>query len=261
MADRPLPARILQSGNVFSDGYMGSITCTECGKSFEWASDLAGRDKRCTCGTTINFPKEPPDDEMGYELAPEATKPVRRATDVNDGAVGPPRIALAYRTAKRETAAPLDTEAIKNLHMPMWLLGGGTLIQIAAAILTQNHGLAAALTTVAFQLIFGTAFMLVGILLAAKFRGISFGAFWIAVFKLAAISVAPGAVVAIFSPLLNHIPFGGLIGLAAEFVLYFTLLGVLFDLDESDTWYCVCVIFLVHLAIYFLLIGAAAKWG
>ena len=27
---------------------------------------------------------------------------------------------------------------------------------------------------------------------------------------------------------------------------------MLFDLDESDTWYCVLVIFLVRLGVYFL---------
>jgi hypothetical protein len=45
---------------------------------------------------------------------------------------------------------------------------------------------------------------------------------------------------------------GGLAGLGVQFVLYFALLGALFDLDESDTWYCVWVIFLVRLAVYFV---------
>ena len=143
----------------------------------------------------------------------------------------------------------------------MWLLGGGVFIEIIAAFITQPQSILGAMMALGFHLIFGTAFMLVGILLAAKFRGISFGAFWIAVFKLAAISVAPAALVAIVNPLLDHIPFGGLIGWIAEFVLYFALLGALFDLDESDTWYCVWVIFLVHLAAYFLLLWATAKWG
>ena len=33
------------------------------------------------------------------------------------------------------------------------------------------------------------------------------------------------------------------------------LLGALFGLDQSDTWYCVCVIFLVNVATYFSLLG------
>jgi hypothetical protein len=51
------------------------------------------------------------------------------------------------------------------------------------------------------------------------------------------------------------------VGWVAEFVLYFALLGVLFELDESDTWYCVCVIFLVRLAAYFLLLAVVWKWA
>jgi hypothetical protein len=103
--------------------------------------------------------------------------------------------------------------------------------------------------------------MLGGILLAARIRRIDLGQFWIATFKLAAITVAPAAAVDLASPLLRVIPFGGLLGLAAEFVLYFALLGALFDLDESDTWYCVWTIFLVRLALYFAILGVQAKWG
>ncbi len=33
--------------------------------------------------------------------------------------------------------------------------------------------------------------------------------------------------------------------------------GVLFDMDESDTWYCVAVIFLVNVAVYLSLMW----WG
>jgi hypothetical protein len=46
-----------------------------------------------------------------------------------------------------------------------------------------------------------------------------------------------------------------LIGLAGQFVLYFALLGALFDLDESDTWYCMMVIFLIRLLVYFIQLG------
>jgi hypothetical protein len=54
---------------------------------------------------------------------------------------------------------------------------------------------------------------------------------------------------------------GGLLGLAGNFVLYFALLGALFDLEESDTWYCVWVIFLVRLAVYFAILSVRARWG
>jgi hypothetical protein len=88
--------------------------------------------------------------------------------------------------------------------------------------------------------------------LAAKARGFKLGSFGSTVLRVAALSVGPSAAFALLYPLLLHIPFGTLLGLVGEFVLYFALLGVLFDLDESDTWYCVWVIFLLRLGIYFL---------
>jgi hypothetical protein len=52
-------------------------------------------------------------------------------------------------------------------------------------------------------------------------------------------------------PIALFIPFGGIAVLIVNFILYFALLGMFFDLDESDTWYCVSVIFLVNLAVHF----------
>jgi hypothetical protein len=95
--------------------------------------------------------------------------------------------------------------------------------------------------------------MLAGIVLAARWRGIDLGGFWTAAFKLAAVAVAPAAAVTLATPVLRLVPLGGLLGWAGEFVLYFALLGALFDLDQSDTWYCVLVIFLVRLAVFFSL--------
>src|SRR5436305_1128350 len=81
----------------------------------------------------------------------------------------------------------------------------------------------------------------VGLLLAAKRRGFAVARLHVAIFKLTAVSLAPTALVSLFSPMLDHIPLGGLLGWICSFIFYFALLGVLFDLDESDTWYCVFV--------------------
>ena len=110
-------------------------------------------------------------------------------------------------------------------------------------------------------MIAGTILMLAGIIPAARWRGVELGSFWTVVLKLAAITAAPSAVVRLVSPVLDVVPLGGLVGWIGEFVLYFALLGVLFDLDESDTWYCVCVIFLVRLAVYFALLAAVWRWA
>ena len=137
--------------------------------------------------------------------------------------------------------------------MPLWLLGGGVVVDVVAAFLRQRcFCFDVALKEVGLHLIIGTTLMLAGVLLAAKLRGIALGPFWVTVMKLASISVAPQAIVALATPMLNVIPFGGLVGWVGEFALYFALLGVFFDLDESDTWYCVCITFLVSLGVYFL---------
>jgi hypothetical protein len=154
----------------------------------------------------------------------------------------------------------MEADTIKNLYMPLWLLGGGVAVEVIAAFL--RDGLAPiALIDVGFELIAGTVVMLAGIFLAARLRGLQLGSFWIAAFKLSAISVAPAAALDLVSPLLRVVPLGGLLGLAGNFVLYFALLGALFDLEESDTWYCVWVIFLVRLAVYFAILSVRARWG
>jgi hypothetical protein len=245
---------------------MVPIICPQCQKRFRWTPAVAGRIVRCTCGCAIQCPAEAPADPTAYALAPDAAPAPRRrpvaavaARVVAETPAAAP-VRLAYRTPKDES--PTDPETIKNLYMPLWLLGGGVVINVVAVLLhREQHSLTAALIAVGVQMLFGTAFMTVGLLLAARPRGIKLGPLPVAVFKLAAISVAPTALVALFSPFLEHVPLGGVLGWVAEFVFYFALLGVFFDLDESDTWYCVFVIFIVQVAVYFLLMWAMAKWA
>lgn len=224
------------------------VFCGNCGKRFLVSSLSANAMIRCGCGAVVKRDtanQSPGDSE--YDLAPEAV--------TQKPATVPTPVALAYRAPKDDLPPKGDPETIVNWYMPAWLLAGGVVIQITAAVLTTRDA-AAAVLDVGVNVILSTVLMLVGILLAAKFRGISFGSFRVAVFKLAAISIAPAAALTLLTPLLSHIPAGMLIGWAGEFIFYFALIGALFDLDESDTWYCVCVIFLVHVAVYFLLL-----WG
>ena len=99
----------------------------------------------------------------------------------------------------------------------------------------------------------GTAVMLLAMFIAAKVRGIDLGKLGVAAYKLAAISIAPVAIGEFITPIARFIPFGGVIAWIVECILFFALLGALFDLDESDTWYCVCVMFVTRVALYFAL--------
>ena len=190
----------------------------------------------------------PNDDEL-YDLAPTETRP--KPKPVQPLSQGPPPV-VSYRAPAEP--AKSDPETIKNFYMPLWLLSGGIAVEVIAAFLVQGS-LGEALTYVGINLILGTVLMLVGILLAARLRQIDLGQFWTAVFKLAAIAVAPSAAWTIIAPITSFIPLGWIIGWIITFALYFALLGALFDLDESDTWYCICVIFLVRLSVYFLLLA------
>jgi hypothetical protein len=241
---------------------MAPIICPQCRKRFRWSPALAGRTARCTCGTPIECPSEPPEDPTAYALAPDSSSDnVRhRPVPVAVASVAP-AMTLPYRTPKDDALGKSDPETIKNLYMPLWLLGGGVVINVVAALFRERGNLSAALITVGIQMTFGTVLMTLGLLLAAKPRGIALGRLPIALLKIAAISVAPAALVALFSPVLDHIPLGGLVGWLGEFVFYFALLGVFFDLDQSDTWYCVFVIFVIHVAVYFLLMWGLGKWG
>jgi hypothetical protein len=165
---------------------------------------------------------------------------------------------LGYQTPRaalpKDPRAGADVETLKNQTIPIWLLGGGIFVELVASFIENRHDLNAALFHISFEIIVGTILMLVGVLIAAKIRGIQIGSFWTAALRVAAISVAPAAVGDLMMPLASIIPFGGLLRLGVQFLLYFALLGVLFDMDESDTWYCVTIIFLVNLGVYFLLL-------
>jgi hypothetical protein len=195
-----------------------------------------------------------PDDDI-YDLAPEPPpRPVLPA---------PPPNTLDYRIPEEERrairATAADGETIKNLYMPLWLLAGGLAIEIANAFFlrlgwfVQSRRLETAASAVTLEVLARTAILLVGIFVAARLRRLHLGTFWTALLKLAAIAVAPSAVLSLIWPVLWLIPFfGGLVGWAIYFCLYFALIGALFDLDEEDTWYCVIVTFFISLVLHFL---------
>jgi hypothetical protein len=138
--------------------------------------------------------------------------------------------------------------------MPLGLLVGGLAVEFAAGWWSSAGGGAGMLLVLAemgIRVLLGTTLMLLGVLIAARFRGIEMGRFWTAVLKLSAIVVAPSAVMTLLYVFLRSICLGWLIVLVMGFCFYFALIGAFFDLDQSDTWYCVCVIFLLKLGVYF----------
>jgi hypothetical protein len=201
----------------------------------------------------MSFMSDPASDDELYDFAPEISPPPSRTN------LKPPTIAkadapvvLSYRAPKNDKALPLEAEAIKDVYLPLGLLAGGVAIEILASII-WTHQVAATFAELGVDLTLGTAVMLGAMLIAAKIRGIHLGNLGVAAYKLAAISIAPVAIAEFIAPIARFIPFGWVLCLVVEFVLFFALLGALFDLDESDTWYCVWTMFFTRIAFYLLL--------
>ena len=179
-----------------------------------------------------------------YDLAPDASVP--SASKIQTAP------ALGYRAKRDDRPAAAPVEDVKDIWMPLWLIVGGVVVPTLAG-LVHYIPLNDALGRLAVQLIVSSPTMVLAMYIAGKLRGLSLGAVPKVAFKMAAIAVAPSAVLLLATPLLLYVPFGWLIGLIGKFIFYFALIGALFDLDESDTWYCVFVIFLTDLAVYFSL--------
>jgi hypothetical protein len=195
-----------------------------------------------------------------YDLAPEPARPDKPAQP----AVKSPPVAptLWYQTpaalAPDDADRGVDPELLKKQYAPLWLLCGGFVIEIISQYWQHPNNLRRAMLAIAVKIVGGTVVMLAGVLLAAKIRKIDIGSFWTAALRLAAISVASAAVADLLWSL-RQLCLGGLLILGVQFVLAFALLGALFDLDESDTWYCVSIIFLINLGVYFLLLWIGTR--
>jgi len=236
----------------------GRFACEVCARKYKWKPALAGRTVKCACGEEMVCPVTPPaDGDELYDFAepPRSTNPPPTVPAKAQAAASG---TLQYQNPRTAAETPDEYFPDKTLdfHLPLALIAAGTLIEVAAALIRGHRspaGFTPHLTELGLHLVVGTATMLLGVLIAVRFRGIELGKLPTAVMKLAAVCIAPGAAVTLLSPAIAVIPFGGLLALAGQFILYFALLGTLFHLDESDTWYCVCVIFIINVALYFTL--------
>lgn len=227
-----------------SGSAVARFECGNCGKRYAWKPQLAGRKVSCKCGQLFVVPSEPPqqDEPPHYELAAEPAPAVAPA------ASPPHAVSLDYRRkdAPEPEASAYFPDRVKDLYMPLAFIAIGTAVEIGLGFFSRRGGLegaAAGVIHVGLKLIINTVLMLVAILVVAKIREISFGPVPTAILKLCGISIGPGAIGTLVGLMLAWMPLGGLLGWVVGFVLYFAAIGALFDLDESDTWWCVGTIF------------------
>ncbi len=200
------------------------------------------------------------EDENLYELVDDPAPRARTSRAIDPTAAKRVQPIEYHHPATPGTSAVdrLFPDRVKDLYMPLALIGGGAIVHIGYALLNWSRGATfiRAMADLGMSTIVGTALMLLAVLIAAKFRGIVVGPLPVAVLKLAAVAIGPSATAILVAPLFLLLPFiGSLLLWVAQFVMFFALLGALFDLDESDTWYCVAVMFLVNLAVYFAMVA------
>lgn len=191
------------------------------------------------------------DDEEFHDMASEPAAGRRPAIPA---APAPPVAAKVLRYEAKH-AAELDPDKLRDVQAPLLLVLGGLGVEfITAWWHAGTRGVPRAMAEAATDLLVSTAVMLAVVFVAARMRGFKLGPVGSAILKLMAVSLAPSAVMTVASLFAWMIPiFGSLALLGIGFCLYFALLGYFFELDQDDTWYCVIVIFLTKVTLFFTL--------
>ena len=247
----------------------GHFGCESCGKSYRWKPELAGRKAKCKCGAVTVCPQDEPgkvEDEL-FDLAPDLTPPKPKPRAVvaaqavmvpeADPAAATAKPALAYQptaVAKEE----MFGDKTMDLYAPVFLIAGSVAVEAIATTLNRGGyaSFPAAMVAVCVDMVVTSIFILIGLLIAAKIRQIKLGPLPSAILKLFAIASAPSAVMDLLRIPFRFIPIlGWLLVWVGGFMLYFALIGVFFDLDQEDTWYCVMVILVVKIVAFILLVA------
>jgi hypothetical protein len=181
-----------------------------------------------------------------YDVVPD-DPPVRVAPPV---AVAPKTVAYARRSLVSSNSAVerLFPDRVKDLYLPLWLIAGGTVIDIAIFAMYGIGSPRGLFAVLGWNLIVSPVLMLLTAIVVGKIRAINFGPVATALLKLSAIGVAPMALNLLLCVMLQWLwLLGAILAWTVSFVLYFALIGALFDLEESDTRYMVGVFFVVGL--------------
>lgn len=239
-----------------ASNHVAGFVCEDCGTRYRWKRELAGRKVKCRCGRVMTCPFDADDGMYGVAEAEarDVTVVAAKTQAVPVAVLAGPAVPYRHSSGSIANEQPVVPDPTIDLYLPLALLAGGALIQAGNAAIGAMRGTTDVRRTMielATGLTISPAIMLVGLFIAAKFRGIELGNLLIAILKLAAIAIAPSALTLLLTPISRLLmPVGGLALWVVEFALYFALLGTLFKMDEEDTWYCVCVFFVLNVAIY-----------
>jgi hypothetical protein len=173
-----------------------------------------------------------------YELAPQPPKPK------------PAPARPIPHAAATPAASDLDVEKLTKQTVPACILGGGLVVELVATLIRSRSNPGSTLIGQILGVAVTVLLMMAGLLITARVRQIKLGSPGSAALRLAAAVIGPMALGDLLSPAVAWIPFGGFAAAIGQFVLFFVLLGMFFDLDESDTWYCLAVVFVISVAVH-----------
>ena len=231
--------------------------CDACGKLFSWKPAIAGKRAKCTCGSELTVPKEPPgqgsprdqapDEDGAYDLKEEAPKPAvvlppRQPAPAEAPGARSATKTLGYagnKTKKEQLKAQRDAIAeggmiaspVKDLWAPLGLLAAGLVMLPLYGLLEYGSISGAIVSVLFFGVIIGTKSILtLGVAwLSAGWLDVSFGHPLTAAFKLLAMLLFVGMGVEILAAFGG---FGGFfVAIAVGWVGLLILSCWLFEMD------------------------------
>ncbi len=161
-------------------------------------------------------------------------------------------------------AAALDgreDEASASKFVDLWLPLGLIILGVVVQFIEQLYftgnaatGIVSAAIYVGVNLLLTIPLLLVGMIIAVKLLDVAFGPLFQALFKLAAVVLGPAAIGAIIAYLIGGI-MGSFAGGFFSFVVYWSLISVLFDLDGMESLYLIIIVMVLEYAVSLFLLG------
>jgi hypothetical protein len=258
------------------------FACSHCGKQYTWKPALAGKRAKCACGETLTVPDAPGGDDDPYDFAEPPPPPKRTAappilqTPATPVATAGGAPALGYatgRTSDDEDRGRTQFDAFyhkpRDFYWPAGVLLVGYVALMAWAVTSGASGgglvLFSAYITVATLI--KTAVMIGAAFVIAPMAGVSFGTFWTAVLKLAALVVVTDAALFWFQDIMEATgayPSGGggrrswlavgLVNTLLAGTIIALLLKVFFDMDREDVGTLAVPLAILNRVLNFLLV-------
>ena len=245
-----------------------TFQCPECGHTYPWAQEHAGRTARCACGHVLKVPASlgapevhaavpagAPASSSEWRSNPFVPPPPPAPSSESESQV-PAFLRMQSAPAGSDEALPADVEAElaatgqygekdisgpdprRDVYVPVALLLVGVLLIVADFAYGSSHAgaaVAVGMLWVIVKLVIGMVMMLAGAMIAGKFAGIDYGPLGTALLKLAALCLAPSAVGDLVTTLLGGDMAVNEIGWLVRIILYWALVSYLFRLDTFKT--------------------------